>query len=65
MSQRQKIFNLWSLHMIFEKIWGKNCIETYIIQSNRSKNQEIIVQNMNWKIFLQEQVKFLKSDIWS
>ena len=39
-------------------------IETYIIQSNQSKNQKIMVQNLNWRILFQEQVKFLKSGIW-
>ena len=47
-----------------EKIWGKNEIETYIVQLNQSKNKRIIVQNLSWRIFFQEQVKFLKSAIW-
>ena len=67
MLQRQKIFKLWSLNMIskdLRKFWGKLEIETYIIQLNQSKNQNIIVQNLSWMIFFQEQVKFLKSGIW-
>ena len=36
-------------------------IEAYIIQLNQSKNQKIVVQNLSWRIFFQEQVKFLKS----
>ena len=35
--------------------------ETYIVQSNQSKNRKIIVQNLSWRIFFMEQVKFLKS----
>ena len=44
-----------------EKIlWQK----TYNFQTNQSKNWEIVVQNLSWKIFFQEQVKFLKLGIW-
>ena len=46
------------------KFWRKSEIETYIIQLNQSKNKKIIVQNLSWRIFFQEQVKFLKSSIW-
>ena len=46
------------------KFWGKIEIETYIIQLNQGKNQKIIVQNLSWRIFFQEQVKFLISGIW-
>ena len=47
------------------KTLGKNIeIETYIIQSNQSSNQKIIVQNLSGRIFFQEQVKFLKLGIW-
>ena len=35
-------------------------METYMIQSNQSKNRKIIVQNLSWRIFFHEQVKFLK-----
>ena len=45
--------------------WGKIEIETYIIQSNQSKNRKAIVQNLqnlSWRIF-QKQVKFLKVGI--
>ena len=46
--------------------WGGGEIETetYIIQSNQSKSGEITVQNLSWRIFFQEEVKFLKSGIW-
>ena len=33
-------------------------IQTYIIQSNQSKNQKIIVQTLSWIIFFHGQVKF-------
>ena len=36
--------------------WEKIEIETYIIQSNQSKNQKIIVQN--WRIFFRNQSNF-------
>ena len=46
-------------------IFGKKIeIQTYIINSNQSKHQKIIVQNLRWKILFQKQVKFLKSGIW-
>ena len=42
------------------KFLGKIEIKTYMIQLNK----KIIVQNLSWRIFFQEQVKFLKSGIW-
>ena len=44
------------------KILGQNIeSESYIIQSNQSKNRKLMVQNLSWRIFFQEQIKFLKS----
>ena len=48
-----------------ENILGKIELETYIIQSTQRKNQKLIVQNLSLRILFQEQVKFLKSGIWS
>ena len=45
------------------KFWGKIEIETYMIQSNQSA-KKIIVQNLSWRIFFQEQLIFLTSGIW-
>ena len=47
------------------KILGQNIeIETWIVQSNQSENQKLIVKKLSCSIFFQEQVKFLKSSIW-
>ena len=65
MLQQQEAFKLLSLNMIsqyFLKFLGKKL--KLKLQSNQSKNQKIIVQNLNWRIFFREQVKFLKSGIW-
>ena len=67
MLQRQDIFKMWSLNIISIDLWHilrKIEFETYVIQSNQSKNKKIIVQNLSWRIPFQEQVKFLKSGIW-
>ena len=47
-----------------ENLRTKIEIEIHIINTNQSKNRKIIVENLSWRIFFQEQVKFLKSDIW-
>ena len=44
-------------------VGGKIEIETNISQSNENKDKKIIVQNLSWRIFFQEQVKFL-NQIW-
>ena len=67
MLHQQEIFKLWSLNIIsgdLRKFWGKIEIESYIIQSNKRKNQKLIVQNLSWRIFFQKQVKLLTSGIW-
>ena len=38
--------------------------ETYMIHPNQSKNPKMTVQNLSFRIFFHEQVKFLKSGNW-
>ena len=53
MLQWQEVFKFWSLNTILgdPEFWGKIEIETYIIQSNKSKDWNIIVQNLSGRIF--------------